>query len=181
MSFMYDPIPYDEESAKNKVSKKENLTLTQGLDKISNVILSTWKEGEVYALDGYIAADFDAVVETLRQMDNSILWISTKECVKDIDEIDKMIAPCLPHDEKKDPYDLFGKLYSDDIETFFDKAKVSNLKERINGCSKVGIYGMGSSCEVFKGFVDKVIYIDLKMEHCSLMLPRITTKLMYSS
>jgi hypothetical protein len=161
MSFMYDPIPYDEESAKNKVSKKENLTLTQGLDKISNVILSTWKEGEVYALDGYIAADFDAVVETLRQMDNSILWISTKECVKDIDEIDKMIAPCLPHDEKKDPYDLFGKLYSDDIETFFDKAKVSNLKERINGCSKVGIYGMGSSCEVFKGFVDKVIYIDL--------------------
>lgn len=156
MSFMYDPIPYDENSALNKIHGLSQKRILFGVELICDELLNNWKDNEIIALDGYLSADFERIIRTLKEKDASIKFFSTTSYMKSKEEISKMLKDYLPHDPLKDPYDLFGKLYSETIESFFKKEKIELEKN-----SKICLYGFGSSSDIFKDQVSKVIYIDL--------------------
>ena len=156
MSFMYDPIPYDENSALNIIHDLSDEKVLTDIETICDELIIAWKDNEIIALDGYLSANFERIVEILKAKDNSIKFISTRAYMKDKLEIDRMLEKYLPHDPVKDPYDMFGKLYPDNIESFFREEKVELKTD-----SKICLYGFGSSSDVFKEQVSKVVYIDL--------------------
>lgn len=159
MSFMYDPIPYDEMGAINPVKGVQQPV--GGLDPIANKITENLPESFCLAVDGYLSADFNSFVSALAKADPDIFWFSTDTLYKEAETIRPDFDKWLPHDPEFDPYDTFGRLCPDPMDVLFDEEKIQNFKELIKEHQKVGIYGPGSLIPALQKLVTHAIYIDL--------------------
>ena len=64
MSFMFNPFPYDDPNAINRIDAKgiNTASVSVGNDSVRKAFVAIVKKGGVIALDGYTTAPFDAVL-----------------------------------------------------------------------------------------------------------------------
>ena len=76
-------------------------------------------------------------------------------------EIEALVADCLPQDRNIDPELIYGKLFNGSIEDFIDFRKVDGFISELNPEAKTVIYGHGCLLEQFIKIATKTIFIDL--------------------
>ena len=158
MSFMFKPLKYDDPRPVNRPILEEKDvsditfgTVASGKRLAGDVIDRVLRSGLVIAMDGYAGACFDdlygAFAQELRQLGANCNRIDMDDIYKPVEEIDEMVAPCLPPKSDEDPVQLFGTLYQGVISDFFSEAGVSELRARAAGVapgSCLVITGKGS-------------------------------------
>ena len=64
MSFMFNPFPYDDPNAINRIDATgiDTATASVGNNAVSRTLAAIVKKGGIIALDGYTTAPFDAIL-----------------------------------------------------------------------------------------------------------------------
>ena len=178
MSFMFNPYPYDDPNAVNKIDA-EGLDISEafaGSLKAAAAAVEDVKEvlkterSCVIAIDGYTTAPVE-IFRNLMEQQFGIQGIScTSIAVEDLwideEEAAKLLSENLPEDREKDPVLLYGKLFKGDYEDLFEKSKLARTVARIEEFCRQGngvllIWGYGSLCDTFRPYCNRKIYLDI--------------------
>ena len=163
MSFMFNPYPYNDPNAVNRIENDGSVDLGRtaiGNAAVAAVLQKEVRPGRVIGIDGYATVPFGAVIGLLPK---TAEFISVASLYKSADELQALLADYLPEDREKDPVLLYGKIFKDGYEGIFDAAKLAALQETLKnkGDRCIVLYGNGALTEALRGLVDVRIYVDV--------------------
>lgn len=163
MSFMFNPFPYDDPNAINRIDATgiDTATASVGNDAVSRTLAAIVKKGGIIALDGYTTAPFDAILA----LAGDVRKIAVSSVLKSPAELRELFRDNLPEDRKKDPVLLYGKLFKAGYAGMFDKAKLDALKNTLEEAKKAGetlvLWGFGALSEELYPYADTRIFCDI--------------------
>ncbi len=147
MSFMFNPLPYDDMSYINQLCLPEGVSeavvsgsaATAGyLSTAAKNKLSNGSDFCIIAMEGYISAQWEQVIDLMaRNISESGIEFVTydiSEYYKPAEELNKMFDHLLPQDRVKDPVLLFGRLTDGSYEDI--KLKGNTTKAAIKSILK---------------------------------------------
>ena len=163
MSFMFNPYPYNDPNAVNRIENDGSVDLSRtaiGNAAVAAVLQKEVRPGRVIGIDGYATVPFGAVIGLLPK---TAEFISVASLYKSADELRALLADYLPEDREKDPVLLYGKIFKDGYEGIFDAAKLAALQETLKnkGDRCIVLYGNGALTEALRDLVDVRIYVDV--------------------
>ncbi|MTI96938.1 MAG: hypothetical protein FH749_15960 [Firmicutes bacterium] len=172
MSFMFNPLPYDDMRAVNRLSDEKIAAekILAGNEAVFSALAETLgrnsDEGKLVVLDGYLGADFNhfaaGLQKALAGADSQLNFFDIRDVLKPEAEIEKLVEHCLPLNYEDDPVLLFGKLYEGAFTDFIERSKLASLLKRIQAMGGVNvIFGLGSANALIREAADLVIYIDI--------------------
>lgn len=181
MSFMFNPVDFDDQGAINRISLDEETaaSIVSGTGEsaayISELLsdLTIEKERPVIAVfDGYIGALWEQslklITENLESVSVKVIPEDFRKVFKSSDLLDELFKGHLPSDREKDPVLLFGKLFKGTYDDILDDQKTDELIERLRvhrnsgGAGKVIlVYGCGSAIQRVRQLSDYVFYLDV--------------------
>jgi len=137
---MFNPLPYDDPTAVNRPGLAPDTvdSIVAGTREsaafFSDLLYKKLSGGNVIAaLDGYIGAKWDQVVnlisQNLRMKSVKVRAISFAEIYKSSCQLDELLAEHLEEDKVKDPVLLFGKLFRGSYEELLDPQKLTELEQ----------------------------------------------------
>lgn len=167
MSFMFNPFPYDDPNAVNRL---DDYTLCGkqafsgnnaiGLALREQVKNHTRNGRCVVGLDGYATAPFDAILSLFEPLAPTVFDL--RDRYKDASLLEETIAEYLPMDREKDPVLLYGKLFKGEFSELFDEGKIDRLFDEVKAASGVIIvYGNGALSAQFKDLYDLRLFADV--------------------
>lgn len=161
MSFMFNPFPYEDESAVNRISA-DGIDLgaaSRGNDAVAARLNGILRDGGIIGIDGYTTAPFDTVVGLIAE---KCLFINTAELFRPADELRRLFRDNLPEDRVKDPVLLYGKLFKEGFGALLDAERVAAARRAaLESSLPVVIYGYGALSEVFDDIVTVRIWADI--------------------
>ncbi|OFY41080.1 MAG: phosphoheptose isomerase [Bacteroidetes bacterium GWF2_40_14] len=182
MSFMFNPHPYDDPTAINK--------LNPGSETVSSIVSGT-KESAAFltellikkldanngknviiALDGYASAQFDQTVNLISQnmgmKSVKVTVISFYDVYKSTAELDVQFSENLPLDREKDPVLLYGKLFKGTYDDLMDAHKIEALEKKLtsikndkNGNEIFIVFGCGCASKRVRSLYDYILFFDV--------------------
>ena len=163
MSFMFNPYPYNDPNAVNRIENDGSVDLGRtaiGNAAVAAVLQKEVRPGRVIGIDGYATVPFGAVIGLLPK---TAEFISVASLYKSADELRALFAEYLPEDKEKDPVLLYGKIFKNGYEGIFDSSKLAALQETLKnkGDRCIVLYGNGALTEALRGLVDVRIYVDV--------------------
>lgn len=178
MSFMFNPLPYDDPTAINRPGLDGNtidsiISGTREAAEFLGWLLALKAAGStaVIALDGYTGAQFGQTVNLiarhLRQASIDVTVIDTCRLLKPAAQIDEELTEYLREDREKDPVLLFGKLFKGGYEALFDTGKLDALREEIMGLKQGGtnkvviVHGFGAAIQALRQLYDFICWFDV--------------------
>ncbi len=184
MSFMFNPHPYDDPNAINRISLPADIgapiihgtrLVVAALAQKLATAAAEKKAGKngplVVAFDGYIGAEFDDVLNPLLQhlalkAVRTDIIAAGPALYKSAAELDTQLAGYLPNDRAKDPVLLFGKLFHGKFEDLFadgagERLHKSILKMNTFGADIVFVHGCGCTVGPLRGLYDVIVYFDV--------------------
>lgn len=176
MSFMFNPLPYDDPYAINHIKLKEATIngVVKGTEEIAIALLEDLvkKNHSSLLLDGYISASFDDLMEALKAVAEEkglgFHALSMTELYKSEEEINTMTAQSLPLNYEDDPVLLFGKIYRGVMDDFIDPEKLSKTEELLKQDGIKVIYGQGSSAKILRDKGESIAYVDITPKVCTI-------------
>jgi mannose-6-phosphate isomerase len=157
MGFAYKPIPFDDLTAINPVSRVE---ITTSFDEVASALVKEFPNGLVL-LDGFPGSKVPQLINHLRKASSKIAIVDVARFYRPQAEIQAMLKPYLPMDREVDPELIFGKLFDQDFEVFFDQSAVSAFVNGLDQGRTTVLYGFGSACELFRSTAKAILYIDI--------------------
>ena len=179
MSFMFNPHPYDDPNAVNKIriDNKTAQSIVSGVQKVSTHISEKLAEHlhqnpqlpVIVAMDGYIGAQYKQVVriieQQLKQKSVPLSVIDFSGMFKPPEQLDSELSEYLHVDKEKDPVSLFGKLFNGGYEELTDKEKTDALADYLQAKKTKGevviVYGCGCTMKKLRHLYDYILYFDL--------------------
>ncbi|MBN2375433.1 MAG: class I mannose-6-phosphate isomerase [Sedimentisphaerales bacterium] len=178
MSFMFNPHPYDDKTAINKINLKDNeiKSILKGSREIAAHIAGeavkklVQKDAQyVIGIDGYITAEIEPLCNLIAQCFETegypVKVVSVSEIYKSSNELESFLQPYLPIDPEKDPVRLFGSLFEGDFSAVFDTEKLNVLTDKISkkefSEKIIIVQGYGAAHSSLRDFYNSVIYLDV--------------------
>ncbi len=162
MSFMFNPYPYKDPNAINRIANDGSVALSRiarGNAQIAAELASHIAAGKIIAIDGYATAPFAAMLELIAP---GVKKIAVSSIYKTADELKALFAENLPEDRVKDPVLLYGKLFKGGYRGIFDEAKLGALRaELAKKDGPVVVWGNGALCHELYDMADVHIYMDI--------------------
>lgn len=163
MSFMFNPFPYDDPKAVNRIENDGSVDLSNACDgnaEVASALSPLVKAGAVIAIDGYATAPFETLLGLLPK---NCRLISVASIYKNADELRALFADYLPEDQVKDPVLLYGKLFKEGYKGIFDEEKLAALREELakKGDTCTVLYGNGALSEPLSDLIDTKIWLDV--------------------
>jgi len=179
---MFNPHPYDDYSAVNRPELSEEIkdSIISGTvassGYLSDVLIKKVTENPdkeiILALDGYIGAQFDQIVNIISgKLKMGLIELSVidfSQVYKSPVQLDEELFSYLPEDKEKDPVLLFGKIFKEGFELLLDNQKLDSLidilqksKNNKNDKKVTIIYGYGCTIRLLRPFYDLITYLDL--------------------
>ncbi|MDP4151899.1 MAG: class I mannose-6-phosphate isomerase [Bacillota bacterium] len=190
MSFMFNPYPYDDPNAVNKIDSSgiDVKSIVNGsaatAENLANAALEKINSARncVMGFDGYATAPVD-VLTTLTGQQLSLKKIpfniiQTSDLFQDEDVLSAYLEKNnLPTDREKDPVLLYGHRFIGGYEKLFDEIKLKECIDKIINFKKTGkgvliISGSGALCEKLRVLYDRKIYVDITPLHAILNVKR---------
>ena len=183
MSFMFNPHPYDDPNAVNKLKlgvetvhsivsgTKESIGYISNL--LSKKLNENPKKNVIIALDGYTSAQFDQTVNLISQYlglkSIKVTTYNFAELLKPSAQLDKELSENLPVDKEKDPVLLYGKLFKGTYEELMDNQKMEILENKLKSLrgdtsgygEVIVVYGCGCAIARFRQVYDYILYYDV--------------------
>ena len=180
MSFMYNPFPFDDQTPVNRPSIKEDTAeqLIKGSVKVAAFLAGKAREGSVFAIDGYVGADFARTVNLLEQQLHvkgfRTRSIDFRECYKSTEELWELVDRHLSWDRSEDPTLLFGRVYKGGYEGLLDNDKTEALKQETakRGKEVTIVFGQGCLIPELRGIYDQKVYLDVTPKESILRIRR---------
>lgn len=182
MSFMFNPHPFDDPKAVNKIKLNEETlqSVITGTKKsaeyFAEFLLNEAQESEkkivLAAIDGYISArtkQFSNMVsQYLTAKSVRVKVIDFTTLYKSAEALEEELKPYLEEDREKDPVLLFGKLFKGNYEDVIDPEKLSALHKELEKC-KMGsneieiilISGCGAALDTLRPLYDTILFMDV--------------------
>jgi mannose-6-phosphate isomerase len=193
MSFMYNPFPFDDQTAVNRpvLEKKTIEGVTSGTlnsaKKLANDLAAKLAERPnsniIVAFDGYVSADWSRVLNCLGQQFTAkgieMEQVDFAGVYKSEEEIKAMIDPTLEWDKSKDPTLLFGRVFKCGYIPLFDTHKLESFIEKMEGLRSesgagciIFVYGFGSLAKELLDLYDVKCWFDVTPKECQLRIRR---------
>ena len=180
MSFMYNPFPFDDQTPVNRPSVREDTAkqLVKGSVKVAAFLAGKAREGSVFAIDGYVGADFARTVNLLEQQLHvkgfQTRTLPFREYYKSEAELWDLVDRRLSWDRTEDPTLLFGWVYKGGYEGLLDEKKTDTLREEITGQHKevLIVYGPGCLIPALRNLYDQKVYLDVTPKESILRIRR---------
>ena len=180
MSFMYNPFPFDDLTPVNRPSLREDTAkqLVNGSVKVAAFLAGKAREGSVFAIDGYVGADFARTVNLLEQQLHvkgfRTRTINFRDCYKTTEELWELVDRHLSWDRSEDPTLLFGKVYKGGYEGLLDPVKTEAFKQEIAKRDKEVTIVFGQGCQIpgLRGLYDCKVYLDVTPKESILRIRR---------
>jgi len=158
MGFAYNPIRFDDLTAVNAVASVSDLKTS--IDEIADTLVEGLPKGLVL-LDGFPTSNISRLIEHIRIAYPEIGTIEVSRFLRPSEEIRKLLKTYLPQDREADPELIFGKLYDQDFQPFFDKKKVNSFFNDFTDSQTTILYGFGSASTLFRSFSKAILYVDV--------------------
>ena len=131
MGFAYKPVRFDDITAIHTVNLISGIKTSY--DEIAHELTKELPEGLIL-LDGFPTANFPKLIEHLRQVSPGLKTTDVSRLYRSPESIRELLDPYLPQDRELDPELIFGRLFDQDFQAFFDLEKVSGfLNSLIDG------------------------------------------------
>lgn len=185
MSFMFNPHPYDDPDAVNPISLPADIenAIIRGTRNVAAALAQQFATAAarrnaknappaapVVALDGYIGAQFDDLLNPLLQQLASkgvraVVVDAAAALYKTSAELDAQLATHLPVDRAQDPVLLFGKLFHGRFEELFATGAIARLRQRIAteaaAADIVFVTGCGCAVAPLRDLYTTILYFDM--------------------
>ena len=177
MSFMYNPYPYDDPKAVNKIQAGPEITsdITTGAVPCGKRLAGAaaelvQKNGRaVIGLDGYITAplaEIAGIIGVQCAGPTVIPRLIETDFYKEENTLKRELLEFLPEDRNIDPPLLYGKVFHGGYEDLIDDEKLNILKNQISDFRNAGsgvliIHGNGVLMEELHPHFDITIFADL--------------------
>ncbi len=174
MSFMFNPFPYDDPNAVNRIDASgiDTSSASVGNAAVRAALAKIIKKGGVIALDGYTTAPF----ETVLSLCENAKTVPVASVYKSPAELRELFRDNLPEDRKKDPVLLYGKLFKEGYGGIFDPEKLAALKLSLENAKKEGetliLWGYGALSDELAGYADVRIFCDITPKRAVLNIKR---------
>jgi mannose-6-phosphate isomerase len=165
MGFAYKPIRFNDLSAINTVNLISGITISY--DEIAHALAKNLPEGLIL-IDGFPTANFSTFFDHLCRVSPGIMTTDVSRFYRSSEEIQELLKPYLPQDREIDPELIFGRLFDQDFQPFFDLEEVSSFLNSLVDGQTVILYGLGSACELFRPFSKAILYIDVTPKDAAL-------------
>ena len=180
MSFMYNPFPFDDQTPVNRPALKEETTaqLVRGSVKVASFLAGKAAEGSIFAIDGYVGADFARTVNLLEAQLHAKGFktrrIDFRDCYKSTGELWEIVDRHLSWDRSEDPTLLFGKVYKGGYEGLLDAGKTEALKQTLGAPGKevTIVFGQGCLIPELRGLYGCKLYLDVTPKESILRIRR---------
>lgn len=180
MSFMYNPFPFDDQTPVNRPAVREDTAkqLVKGSVKVAAFLSGKAREGSVFAIDGYVGADFARTVNLLEQQLHvkgfRTRTLNFRDCYKSTEELWELVDRHLSWDRSEDPTLLFGRVYKGGYEGLLDESKTETLKQEIGsrGSEVTIVFGQGCLIPALRGLYDQKVYLDVTPKESILRIRR---------
>ena len=180
MSFMYNPFPFDDLTPVNRPAVREDTAkqLVKGSVKVAAFLAGKAREGSVFAIDGYVGADFARTVNLLEQQLHvkgfRTRSINFRDCYKTTEELWELVDRHLSWDRSEDPTLLFGRVYKGGYEGLLDGSKTDAFKQEIRKRAKevTIVFGQGCLIPELRGLYDWKVYLDVTPKESILRIRR---------
>jgi mannose-6-phosphate isomerase class I len=186
MSFMFNPYPYDDPEAVNRIAVDSSIKgdITAGLaetaKRLVRAAVQAMGQGGsvVIGLDGYITAplrETAGAVAVQCAVAGLEAFPLEADIFKDEDVLDREFLEYLPQDREKDPVLLYGKVYHGGYEGLTSNAKLKTLEERIKDFSQNGkgvllVYGNGVLLKKLCRLYNIKVFVDITPKQAVLNL-----------
>jgi mannose-6-phosphate isomerase class I len=186
MSFMFNPYPYDDPEAVNRIAADPSITtdITTGLVPSAKRLAVAVKDvagkkgRALVGLDGYISAplrETAGAVASQCACEGIKALILEADIFKDEAILEKELLEYLPQDRETDPVLLYGKVYHGAYEGLSDPAKLAALEKKLkafiqNGEGILLVYGNGILMERLCALFDIKIFLDITPKRAVLNL-----------
>lgn len=163
MSFMFNPYPYKDMNAINRVSiSPENAQSIRSGNAAVCAELKRIITSGITLIDGHIGVDFEALINELRGVSDKVKFIDISACYKSPEELDKKFAEHLPIDLEMDPISLFGRMFEGEMCELINLQSVNALKSSLKHAEgAIVIYGCGSAIAELRDVASHTIYCDM--------------------
>ncbi len=180
MSFMFNPHPYDDPDAVNKITTDEVTTgsIVSGTKEaaafLSEVLFKKLNEATgtriVVAFDGYISAQFTQTVNLIHQnlalRSVRLRSIDFSDTYKSSEILDSELSGYLEEDKAKDPVLLYGKLFKGSYIDLVDSQKLTDLEAELGKETKetkeiIIVFGCGCTLEPLRSLYDYIVFFDV--------------------
>jgi mannose-6-phosphate isomerase class I len=186
MSFMFNPYPYDDPEAVNRIAADSSITdgiITGPAESAKRLVRAAVQAagkggGVIIGLDGYITAPLretaGAVAVQCAAAGLQALPLEA-DIFKDEDILEKELLEYLPRDRETDPVLLYGKVYHGGYEGLTDAGKLKALEEKLKDFSRKGkgvllVYGNGALTEKLRHLYDIKVFVDITPKQAVLNL-----------
>lgn len=190
MSFMFNPYPYHDKNAVNRLDS-EGVDLGQACEGTAESVRAAVQmaaevireKGQcVLGVDGYATVPFDVFGNMLEQqfaLENiPVMVVEASSLYRQEGDLEAMLAEeNLPEDRETDPVLLYGKLFQGRYEDLMDETALENVINTINAFEKDGtgvllLIGSGVLCKTLRALCDRRIYLDTTPMNAMLRLKR---------
>jgi mannose-6-phosphate isomerase len=178
MSFMFNPFPYDDPMAINRIAfdepQKAGITRsTRESGKAIAVAIQKKLAGQpnaIIGLDGYISAPTAQlagfVAICCEELNIPVKLVSTRSLFLGADILNEKLRPYLPEDRVTDPVLLFGSLFKEGYEGLMSPATIAALQAEIKAFRQTGtglliVHGNAALLEPFISLCDLKLYVDM--------------------
>ena len=180
MSFMYNPFPFDDRTPVNRpaIGEATARQLVKGSVKVAAFLAGKAREGSVFAIDGYVGADFARTVNLLEQQLHvkgfHTRTINFRACFKSTEELWELVDRHLSWDRSEDPTLLFGKVYKGGYEGLLDPQKTEAFKQELARPHEdvVIVYGQGCLIHALNRLYDQKVFLDVTPKESILRIRR---------
>lgn len=174
MSFMFNPFPYDDPSAVNKIDASgiDTSRAAVGNAAVAKSLAGILSRGGIIAIDGYTTAPFDAILALC----GNAKTVAVSSAYKSPAELRELFRDNLPEDREKDPVLLYGKLFKEGYAGIFDAAKLAGLKADVEAARAAGesiiLWGFGALSDELYPLADTKIFCDITPKRAVLNIKR---------
>lgn len=178
MSFMFNPHPYDDPQAINRIKADEALksSIVSGSVACARAVIGQAqaivgkRRFAVLAVDGYVSAPLEAFAGALGVQGaiagTPCAMLPAADLFQSEEALEKIFKESLPEDAVVDPPQLYGKVYGGGYEGLFDPDKVEALAKKIEAfrAQKQGVlvvYGNGILIDRLRALFDYAVFMDV--------------------
>ena len=149
MGFAYKPIRFDDMTAVHTVGEIPGIQTSY--EQIARTLTRRLPEGLIL-LDGFPTANFSKLIEHLSHISPGLRAEDVSGLYRPPGEIHDLLKTYLPLDREVDPELIFGRLFDQDFQPFFDQEKVSAFLGSLPDRGTLILYGLGSSSDLSPRF-----------------------------
>jgi len=178
MSFMFNPFPYDDPNAINRINFDEGqkASITRSTPATGKAVAAAVKKllaGQkrvILGLDGYVSAPLSqlagAIAVCCEEIAIPVRFLTTQSLFLSAEILNEKLRPYLPEDRVTDPVLLFGSLFKEGYEGLMSAETIGALKAEIKAFSQTGeglliVYGQAALLDALISFYDLKLYADV--------------------